>query len=148
MPQFDPTHFSSQIFWFFVCFGILWVFMRTYAWPKLKKIQHSRQETIDDLMEKTKIFHEEVLALERRNEDRLSQAKQEVAALIKKAAHDGQSQFEDHRRKLFADFQKSIEDLRLQIDQKPIQGDMFQEAMPELVQLCLKKFGSFKESEQ
>jgi len=46
LPQFDPTHFPSQIFWLVVFFALLyWLFTRK-ALPRLTEILEERQDRI------------------------------------------------------------------------------------------------------
>lgn len=142
MPQFDPTYFLAQIFWFFVCFGTLWVFIQFYAWPNYKKIQMSRKKNLDVLYTEIKACQEKVRDLKCTNEERLIQAKKDVSLLIEKASMESRLQFEVYRKELLADFQNRIENLRLEIDLKQHEEvkNPFDSLVPHLSDLCLEKF--------
>ncbi len=49
MPQFDPTHFVSQIFWMLICFFILVIVMTQFAVPRIQKGIHKRANYLQDL---------------------------------------------------------------------------------------------------
>jgi F-type H+-transporting ATPase subunit b len=46
MPQFDFTTYSSQIFWFFTCFAVLYYFMAFVILPRIKNITSERKAVI------------------------------------------------------------------------------------------------------
>lgn len=48
MPQFDFTTYSSQIFWFAICFIILYTFVSLTITPRLKAIIEQRKKIIND----------------------------------------------------------------------------------------------------
>lgn len=48
MPQFDFTTYSSQIFWFAICFIVLYLFVSLSIAPRLKAIIDQRKKIIND----------------------------------------------------------------------------------------------------
>jgi F-type H+-transporting ATPase subunit b len=52
MPQFDPTFFTTQLFWLFVTFALLYVLMSSLAMPKIGAVLEERQRRIDDNLDK------------------------------------------------------------------------------------------------
>ena len=59
MPQFDFTTYSSQIFWFSICFAILYLAVHFIITPRVRDILNTRKKIIDgDLSEASKINHE------------------------------------------------------------------------------------------
>lgn len=52
MPQFDPTYFSTQLFWLAVSFAALYLIMSTIALPKIGSVLEERQRKIDDNLDK------------------------------------------------------------------------------------------------
>ena len=50
MPQLNPESFSSQLFWLFVFFTILFISINYYFIPKIKKVKDDREETINNLI--------------------------------------------------------------------------------------------------
>jgi F-type H+-transporting ATPase subunit b len=59
MPQFDFTTYSSQIFWFSICFAILYLAVYFIITPRVQEIFDNRKKIIDgDLSSASKINHE------------------------------------------------------------------------------------------
>ena len=50
MPQLNPESFSSQLFWLFVFFTILFISINNYFVPKIMKVRNKREETINSLI--------------------------------------------------------------------------------------------------
>ena len=53
MPQLNPESFSSQIFWLFVTFSILFLVIHFFLLPKLRKIREKREETVSNYLSQT-----------------------------------------------------------------------------------------------
>jgi F-type H+-transporting ATPase subunit b len=47
-PPFDSSLFSSQIFWFWIAFGALYIILATTVLPKIAATLATRRKTIDD----------------------------------------------------------------------------------------------------
>jgi F-type H+-transporting ATPase subunit b len=47
MPQFDFTTYSSQIFWFIICFSMLYAFSHLVILPRIQAILAERKRIID-----------------------------------------------------------------------------------------------------
>lgn len=47
MPQFDYSTYSSQIFWFLICFTILFFVSRAVILPRIKNILEERNKIIE-----------------------------------------------------------------------------------------------------
>jgi F-type H+-transporting ATPase subunit b len=52
MPQFDPSFFSTQLFWLAVTFVALYAVLSTVALPKIGSVLDERQRKIDDNLDK------------------------------------------------------------------------------------------------
>jgi F-type H+-transporting ATPase subunit b len=52
MPQFDPTFFSTQLFWLAVTFVAFYVLLSNLALPKIGGVLEERQRKIDDNLNK------------------------------------------------------------------------------------------------
>ncbi len=48
MPQFDSSSFISQLFWFVLCFSVLYFFMSTIYLPRIRSILKERKEKIEN----------------------------------------------------------------------------------------------------
>ncbi|MAI28875.1 MAG: hypothetical protein CBC84_000200 [Pelagibacteraceae bacterium TMED124] len=60
MPQLNPDSFSSQIFWLFISFSILFLFIHFFLIPKLKRIREKRDQTINSYLSQTKRINEQI----------------------------------------------------------------------------------------
>ena len=60
MPQLNPESFSSQLFWLFVFFTILFISINNYFVPKIKRVRDKREETINSLISESKRINESI----------------------------------------------------------------------------------------
>ena len=60
MPQLNPESFSSQIFWLFISFSILFLIIHFFLIPKLKKVREKREETVEDYLSQTKKLNQQI----------------------------------------------------------------------------------------
>ncbi len=47
MPQFDPSSFSSQLFWLAICFGLIYFSMSKIFLPRIRDILKDRHNNIN-----------------------------------------------------------------------------------------------------
>lgn len=94
MPQFDPTHFPSQIFWLVVSFiALYWVVSRV-AVPRIGEVIEQRTRLVQDDI------------------DRAASLKQETdqaIAAYEKAMADARSQAQDHMRAITAEMKAAAD---------------------------------------
>ena len=48
MPQFDPSTFSSQLFWLLICFLVLYWIVAKFAVPRIGDILEQRGRVVQD----------------------------------------------------------------------------------------------------
>ncbi len=60
MPQLNPESFSSQLFWLFIFFTILYISINNYFVPKIKRVKDSREETINGLILESKKINKSI----------------------------------------------------------------------------------------
>ena len=60
MPQLNPESFSSQLFWLFVFFTILFISINYYFVPKIKKVKDDRENKINDLILESKKINKSI----------------------------------------------------------------------------------------
>lgn len=119
MPQFDISKFSSQIFWFVLCFIILYYFASTIILPRIREILEERKKDIDsnlsstadlekdlkDITAKTDILRKEATAQYR---IKLEEATQEAATQREKLLVDVKDKIEIISKKSQEDLEKFI----------------------------------------
>lgn len=59
MPQLDVTTFSSQLFWLGVCFLTLYGILYYVALPKIARVLESREEILEEKINKASLYREE-----------------------------------------------------------------------------------------
>lgn len=85
LPQFDPTHFPSQIFWLVVAFAVLyWLFTRK-ALPRISEILEERQDRIAADLDRAAELRREAEETYARYERMLEDARERAHALIVEA---------------------------------------------------------------
>lgn len=52
MPQFDPSTFSTQLFWLFVTFTVLLIVTWRTALPRITEVRNTRRNRVDGDLEK------------------------------------------------------------------------------------------------
>ena len=52
MPQFDSTHFASQLFWLYASFILLFILLSVFAMPKIASVLEDRAKRIDNDLDK------------------------------------------------------------------------------------------------
>lgn len=63
MPQFDTTHYQSQIFWLISCFLILYIFVAKFFIPRIAEILKERLEITSGYLKKANSINDEALKI-------------------------------------------------------------------------------------
>lgn len=83
LPQFDFTTYSSQIFWLFLCFAVLFLFIKYYFLPAIQGVLDVRDTKISDDIKHTKSNLEHAEAMLKNQKDLILQAKERADHVIK-----------------------------------------------------------------
>ena len=117
MPQLDPSHFLSQIFWLVITFTVLFAYLKCFILPKVQGIIDDRAFSSKDdrtkaaaLQEEISRLHEEITKRHRMNAEAIEQLHKETETEIRLAR-------EGHLRKLNADFLHKQEQLLKEISE-------------------------------
>ena len=86
MPQLDPTHFASQVFWLVVTFIALYVLMWKVALPRVSAVLRERQERIDDDLEKAGRLKAEAEAVLKAYEEAMAEGRAKAQIALREAA--------------------------------------------------------------
>jgi F-type H+-transporting ATPase subunit b len=100
MPQFDPTFYSTQLFWLFVTFVLLYVLMSTWAMPKIGAVLEERQRKIDDNLDKASELKAEAEAAIALYEKALSQSRAQAQETLRQSAEALVKRSEERQRQL------------------------------------------------
>lgn len=107
MPQFDFTTYSSQIFWFFICFATLYYSMTRVILPRIRSILSKRRFVIGSDISSAESIEEATSDIRIRADELTmganSRYKSTIDSAVKKAAHK--------RELMLADFKEKSEQL-------------------------------------
>ncbi len=106
MPQLDLTTYSSQIFWFAICFIALYLAASCVILPRITAIIKNRKNIVDA-----------DLSLAKELEDKINQLEASTAQIRKEASEKYQSKLEEAVKSSTKQREKMIEDLKNKIDQ-------------------------------
>lgn len=106
MPQLDLTTYSSQIFWFILCFIVLYVAVSGIILPRIAEIIKNRKNIVDADLSAAKSL-----------EDKINQLQSSTENLRKDAAQKYQLKLEEASRSAAKQREKMIEALKEKIDQ-------------------------------
>ena len=85
MPQLDPTHFPTQLFWLAVCFAVLYLAMWKLALPKIADVLHERQERMDDDLEKAETLKADAQLILEAYQKTMADGRNEAQSILKAA---------------------------------------------------------------
>lgn len=82
LPQLDPSTFSSQIFWMFVFFIILYVILSSVALPRIGSVLETRRLKVNSDLDQARSLHDEALKIKESYEETLAQAHNKIRDLM------------------------------------------------------------------
>ena len=107
LPQLNVETYTAQVFWLVIFFMSLYVIFSRNILPAISATIQNRTQHINDDRETAHRLTEEAESAQKSYEEKLDQAKQQAAQLIKDAEND----ILDHHQKSWADFrQKALDE--------------------------------------
>ena len=106
MPQLNPESFSSQIFWLFVSFSILFLIVHFFLLPKLKKVREERDETVNNYLSQTKKLNQQIDNIITQIDKELNSAKNSFNDKIKEELDKNKIIFENEVNLIEKNFEK------------------------------------------
>lgn len=85
LPQLDPAHYTSQLFWLFVTFSLLYLVLSRGLIPKIRGVLQDRQNRIEVDLEQAAILNSKAEAAKNEYETSLKFAKEKAARLTAEA---------------------------------------------------------------
>lgn len=86
LPQFNPAHFATQLFWLAVSLIAFFFILRNSALPKIEDALESRRRKIDDDLDKASAHREEAEVAMAAYEKALADAAEEAKAIHRQTA--------------------------------------------------------------
>ena len=115
MPQLNPESFSSQIFWLFISFSILFLTIHFFLIPKLKKVREKREETVDNYLSQTKKLNQQIDNIITQIDQELNNAKNSFNRKIKEELDKNKIIFENEVGLIEKDFEKKKDKLNSEL---------------------------------
>jgi F-type H+-transporting ATPase subunit b len=100
MPQFDPTFYTTQLFWLFVSFALLYVLMSTLAMPKIGAVLEERQRKIDDNLDKAAQLKAEAETAIALYEKALAESRAKAQEILRASGETMAKQAEERQKQL------------------------------------------------
>lgn len=111
-PPFDPTTYSSQLFWLVICFTFLYVVLSKLALPRIGEVLEERRDRIQRDLDKASELREETEAAIASYEEALASARNKANGIA-----------EETRTKLNAEIAAERADIEQEISQKAIEAE-------------------------
>ncbi|MDE0799188.1 MAG: F0F1 ATP synthase subunit B' [Rhodospirillaceae bacterium] len=115
MPQFDPSTFSSQLFWLVICFvGLYWIVSK-FAVPRIGDILEQRERLVQDDLDRAESLKGEAQQALANYEAAMADAREQARTLINKVTSDSKIAAESRNKKLGAELAVQISDAEQRI---------------------------------
>lgn len=85
LPQFDPSTFSSQVFWLAIAFGVLYLAFSRKTIPDISAVIQNRHEHVQDDLQTAEKLKEEAEAARATYEEALTQARNDATGFFAEA---------------------------------------------------------------
>ncbi len=110
MPQLEQIHtFTSQIFWLFVCLGVVYFFLSKLAVPKLSKVIESRETAIASDVNAAEHFKNTAQQVNGEFEARTASSRADAFTITTEATKRGIALYEKNMNETDAQLKKDIE---------------------------------------
>merc|ERR1712057_70892 len=96
-PQLDVTTYTSQLFWLFICFSVLYLILKHQIIPKLEQIRQNRWNHIEGAQEEAKLLKNNKKSIEEQCEIAIKKAKNFALETIEETTKKSKSQIENQR---------------------------------------------------
>lgn len=109
MPQLEQINtFAAQIFWLFVCFGIVYFFIARIAAPKLGKVIESRENTISSNINLAETYKNNAVSMNSEFEKKSSASRAEAMNMIAASSKNANTLYDKGIADTEADIKKHI----------------------------------------
>ncbi len=137
MPQFEISTFSSQLFWFFVCWGIVFVYLWKILVPRMSAKLSDRERKIKSILAEATSFDLQTETMLLKYDDKLNHFKQKQKAKLQQTTEFIQKSKED----LESDLKQGLdaEILKLEATLKKSQADLLK-SLPAKLESVLTEF--------
>jgi len=107
MPQLDTSQYGSQLFWFFLCFAVLYIFASRIILPRIRNILNERKNVIDADLSSAASLDDKIYALQNKTDALRKDASQKYQIKLEEVAKDASAK----REKMLSDLKEKIEQI-------------------------------------
>jgi F-type H+-transporting ATPase subunit b len=111
LPQFDPSSFTSQVFWLVLVFAFLYLYFSRKSLPTISGVIENRREQVEGDRATAERLRNEAESVLETYESGLSTARSEAQRLNMDAVADGKAQTEQALKKLQEKAEAKIADM-------------------------------------
>ncbi|MDG2244438.1 MAG: F0F1 ATP synthase subunit B' [Rhodospirillaceae bacterium] len=115
MPQFDPSTFSSQLFWLLICFVVLYWVVSKFAIPRIGDILAQRERVVQDDLDRAESLKGEAKQALADYEAAMAGAREQARMLMFKVTSDTKATAETHNREIGEELTAQIADAEQRI---------------------------------
>jgi F-type H+-transporting ATPase subunit b len=137
MPQFDITTYGSQIFWFTICFALLYFFVSKIILPRISKIIQEREAVIHFDTSSAQSLENKLCELQIKINNLRQEANQgyqsKIEEITKKAAKEREIIISELKEKIDELTKKSRHELKVFIEKSAAKNESVIENMVHLV---------------
>lgn len=127
MPQFDFTTYSSQIFWFSICFALLYFFVGKIILPRIHGIINERKTVVDSDLALAKDLDSKLENIQNKTNSLRNEASKGYNSKLEEAAKNATKErdrmVEELKEKLDNSAQKSRQEIKSFIEQSKVKSD-------------------------
>lgn len=120
MPQFDVSSFSSQLFWLFVVFTVLYFIVSRIIAPAAENILTSRNRFVQDNVDSASSYNQKSAELERLKNEKLDRTNAEAEEIRHKALKELNDSYEKRRKEVIDDLKhktsRATDEIKLFMD--------------------------------
>ena len=116
MPQFDPSTWTSQIFWLVVTFCLLYVLMARIVLPRMSGILDEREKQVSTNLKKAAQLKEDAEKVLADYQNAMQDARTRASDLLKSAADDIAIQSAQRHAALDKDLNEKLRDAEKRIE--------------------------------
>ena len=108
MPQFDPSTFSSQLFWLVICFVGLYFIVSRFAIPRIGDILEQRERVVQDDLDRAESLKSEAEQALADYEAAMADAREQARTLMGKVTSDAKAAAESRNKEIGAELTAQI----------------------------------------
>jgi F-type H+-transporting ATPase subunit b len=107
MPQLDTSQYGSQLFWFFLCFAVLYIFASRIILPRIRNILNERKNVIDADLSSAASLDDKIYTLQQKTDSLRKDASQKYQIKLDEVSKDASVK----REKMLLELKEKIEQI-------------------------------------